>query len=74
MKDWLESDLARYEREHDESKLPDCCICGEKVGEYMYIVDGEIYCEECFKDFANSCKHEVGEYLADQAYEEWRSR
>ena len=34
---------ARY-----ESKLPTCAHCGEPIfDEYLYVIDGEPYCEEC---------------------------
>ena len=75
MKDWLESDMARYERteEEYEKSLPTCVICGEKVfGDYLYIVGEDIYCEECFEDYVDACRCEISEWLQEQ--EEWRLR
>lgn len=58
MKDWLESDLARYEREQEEYEeaLPHCCVCGNAIyDDYAYKWDdGDIFCEECFEEFVKN--------------------
>lgn len=54
MMDWLESDLARYEREQEayEASLPSCDECGEKVNdEYMWEIDGKYMCETCVEEW-----------------------
>ena len=34
-----------------EERLPKCDFCGEPIqDEYLYDIDGEIYCEECMKE------------------------
>ncbi len=41
-----------YDREEEyENRLPTCGGCGEKItGEYLYDVDDELFCEECFNE------------------------
>ena len=48
------NDYARMEDERIarlEEKLPKCDDCGEPItDDYLYEIDGEILCEECFND------------------------
>lgn len=38
-------------REEWLNKCPECDICGEKIqDEYLYDIDGMIYCDECLRD------------------------
>ena len=69
MKDWLESDLARYEGKMAwlEENSPECCECGEIItGDTAYLIDGDIYCEDCI----DSHKIDVTQYIEDKAYEQ----
>ena len=43
------------DKDREEEELiklyPVCSNCGEHVGDYHYVIDREIYCEECISDF-----------------------
>ena len=42
---WVEHDA---EQSAWETKLPICDSCGERIqDDYLYDIDGELYCEEC---------------------------
>ena len=46
-------DYDRYceEREEQMQKHPECSCCGEYItDDFCYVIDGDIYCEECLKD------------------------
>lgn len=41
-------EMYEAEQEEEAEKLPECCECGERIdGEYLYDIDGDLYCEEC---------------------------
>lgn len=44
---WCEHDA---EQEEAREKLPKCSECGEEItDEYLYDIDGELYCDKCMK-------------------------
>ena len=56
---YMESDLMWYEHQCEvkEKELPVCSICGEVIwGDYAYILDEEIYCEDCWDEFSRDCR------------------
>lgn len=39
------------EQERMERRLPVCCCCDNPIGDdFLYEIDGDLYCEECMKD------------------------
>ena len=47
------ADFNRYDEEQQNylDKLPKCDCCGEHItDEYLYDIDGTLFCEECLKD------------------------
>ena len=47
------SDYNRYceEQERYERRLPKCCCCDHHIGDdFLYVIEDDIYCEECMKD------------------------
>lgn len=67
MRDWLETDLARHEREEEayEAALPECDCCGDKIhSEYAWSIEGGYYCEDCAEDWFEAQKMRV-EVLMD---------
>ena len=69
MTDWVTQDLNRYEGKMAwlDANAPICCECGEKIfGDTAYLIDGEIYCEDCM----DSHRIDVTEYIEDTAYEQ----
>lgn len=68
MKDWLETDLARYERQQEayENALPECRCCGEKIyGEYAWRINDELLCEECLNEYLYDCRVSVEDLIND---------
>lgn len=39
------------EEEEFEERLPVCCCCDNPINDdFLYEIDGDLYCEECMKD------------------------
>lgn len=58
------SDAYRHDMELEEQleKMPVCCACGEHIQtEYLYDVDGDLYCEDCMND----CRKDPMDYVTD---------
>ena len=53
---WVESDLARYEREQETWNGLVCDKCGEPIPEDAYLIDGDHLCEECARDWLDEQK------------------
>lgn len=61
---WAEQDLERHEREQEEWLLsrPVCVYCDEPIQEDIYFEPepGQIYCEECFREYVrDNFLHEI---------------
>ena len=68
MVDWVTQDLNRYEREQAwwDDNAPECCECGNPVGDTAYKIGDDIYCDDCME----SHRIDVMEYIEDVAYEQ----
>jgi formylmethanofuran dehydrogenase subunit E len=47
------ADFERHDAQQEEElqKLPICCECGEPIqSDYLYEIDGELYCEDCMNE------------------------
>lgn len=54
MRDPVIEALDRREAEEQRwlDSLPKCCDCGEPIqDDYLYDICGDIYCEECIRNF-----------------------
>ena len=54
----INDELRMYEAEQEASleSLPKCVNCGEPIqDDYLYDIDGDIYCEDCMKDEFRAC-------------------
>ena len=54
MMDWVTMDLNRHEREVEAwlRSRPVCDSCGEPIqDEYMYEINGDKLCEECWNEY-----------------------
>lgn len=57
-------EFERYDREQTEQlkRLPKCSCCGDPIqGEMLYVINGELYCEDCIDD----CRKYVDDYIND---------
>lgn len=56
------ADFLRRDREQQEweDSLPHCDRCGEIIDDYVYEIDGLIYCMECMDD---KYRRNVEDYL-----------
>jgi hypothetical protein len=50
------------EQECELEKCPECSVCGHKITDnYLYEIDGELYCEDCMNDrFQMSLEDYIG--------------
>lgn len=46
-RDW---DAYCDEQERQEERLPKCSQCGEPIYDYVYDIDGELWCEDCIHE------------------------
>lgn len=47
----LDWDLYCADQEEDLKRYPKCCMCGNPItDDYLYEIDGEMYCEDCMED------------------------
>ena len=52
------ADFERYDAEQERklARLPECCVCGEHIqDDFLYDIDGELFCEECMNDSFRKC-------------------
>lgn len=55
MSTWVEREFERREREKEEwlKSRPVCDRCGDPIqDEGMYKIDGYVFCEECWEEYA----------------------
>ena len=59
------NDLYRmHEDEQDNwlKRLPECSCCGEKIDDYLFYIDDEIFCKDCVED---NFQKPVEDYMED---------
>lgn len=55
-RDW---DAYCREQEKQLEKLPRCSMCGERIQDVVYDIDGNLYCDDCIFD----CKKPLDNYI-----------
>jgi formylmethanofuran dehydrogenase subunit E len=51
------------EQESKREKMPVCSVCGEHIqDDFLYDIDGEIFCEECLNENFRKC---TDDYIND---------
>ena len=61
------SDAGHYYDELDSrlERMPECENCGDHITtEYLYVVDGKVYCEDCMNDF----RKDTMDYVEDDNF------
>ena len=55
------ADWQRYCDENEEraKKYPICSCCGQHIFDYIYRLDGEIYCDDCALDWLKKQREEI---------------
>ena len=46
-------------QEREAERHPRCSKCGERINEWVYDLDGDLFCEDCIDDF----RHPVENYI-----------
>lgn len=47
------------ENEERAKKYPICSCCGQHIFDYIYRLDGEIYCDDCALDWLKKQREEI---------------
>lgn len=53
---WTDNPIRDYDRycaeqEREMEKYPVCCCCDKSItDDFLFYIEGDIYCEECMKD------------------------